>query len=93
MPDMPLLQQVHEVGADGSVCATPVAWRSLAQRGYFYVHVRDTSVPGTPLLCVELHVFSSVRRMLRSRSFMLSCATGDHVLVIELDHFPLQRQL
>ncbi|RYE84906.1 MAG: hypothetical protein EOO65_01420 [Methanosarcinales archaeon] len=48
--EMPLLQQVHEVGADGSVCATPVAWSSLAQRGgYFYVHVRDTSVPGTRL--------------------------------------------
>ncbi|RYE83020.1 MAG: hypothetical protein EOO65_04595 [Methanosarcinales archaeon] len=38
---LPLLGQVHEVGADGSVSATPVAWSILAPRGgYFYVHVR-----------------------------------------------------
>ncbi|RYE82077.1 MAG: hypothetical protein EOO65_05975 [Methanosarcinales archaeon] len=39
-----LLDQVHVVGADGSVSATPVAWSNLAPRGgYFYVHVHNTA--------------------------------------------------
>ncbi|RYE83147.1 MAG: hypothetical protein EOO65_04410 [Methanosarcinales archaeon] len=59
---LPLLNQVHEVGADGSVSATPVAWVSLALRGgYFYVHVHNAApvyISGASVGPFSAHAFA-----------------------------------
>ncbi|RYE85514.1 MAG: hypothetical protein EOO65_00190 [Methanosarcinales archaeon] len=41
---LPLLDQVHEVGAGGRVKEKPAAWNNFTPRGgFFYVHVHNTA--------------------------------------------------